>query len=71
VEEVYKNIEVLKGIPSDQLIPAMEFMNTALGVESIKVILMAARKSLVTPATAGPGYPFEFLPSAKAPPCCR
>jgi hypothetical protein len=33
VEEVYKNIEVLKGIPSDQLIPAMEFMNTALGVE--------------------------------------
>jgi hypothetical protein len=33
VEEVYKNIQVLKGIPSDQLIPAMEFMTAALGVE--------------------------------------
>ena len=33
VEEVYKNIEVLKGVPSDQLIPAMEFITAALGVE--------------------------------------
>src|SRR5208283_3490596 len=32
-EEVFKNIQVLKGVPSDQLIPAMEFMSSALGVE--------------------------------------
>jgi tetratricopeptide (TPR) repeat protein len=32
-EEVYKNIQVLKGIPSGQLIPAMQFMSSSLGVE--------------------------------------
>jgi photosynthetic reaction center cytochrome c subunit len=32
-EEVFKNIEVLKGIPSDELIPAMQFMASSLGVE--------------------------------------
>ncbi len=32
-EEIFKNIQVLKGVPSDQLIPAMEFMSSALGVE--------------------------------------
>jgi hypothetical protein len=32
-EQVYKNIQVLKGIPSDQLIPAMRFMTASLGVE--------------------------------------
>ncbi len=32
-EEQYKNIQVLKGIPADQLIPAMQFITTSLGVE--------------------------------------
>ena len=32
-EEVFKNIQVLKGVASDQLIPAMQFMSSALGVE--------------------------------------
>jgi photosynthetic reaction center cytochrome c subunit len=32
-EEVFKNIQVLKGVPSRQLIPAMEFMASSLGVE--------------------------------------
>jgi photosynthetic reaction center cytochrome c subunit len=32
-EAVFKNIQVLKGIPSDQLIPAMRFISTSLGVE--------------------------------------
>ena len=32
-EEVFKNIQVLKGIPSEQLIPAMEFMESSLGVQ--------------------------------------
>jgi photosynthetic reaction center cytochrome c subunit len=31
-EEQYKNIQVLKGIPADQLIPAMQFIATSLGV---------------------------------------
>jgi photosynthetic reaction center cytochrome c subunit len=32
-EQVYKNIQVLKGIPSDQLIPAMQFITASLGVQ--------------------------------------
>jgi photosynthetic reaction center cytochrome c subunit len=32
-EEMFKNIQELKGIPSDQLIPAMQFMTSSLGVE--------------------------------------
>ena len=32
-EEVYKNIEVFKGIPADRLIPAMQFITSGLGVE--------------------------------------
>jgi len=32
-EEVFKNIQVLKGVPSGQLIPAMEFISSSLGVE--------------------------------------
>ncbi len=32
-EEVFKNIQVLKGIPSELLIPAMEFMESSLGVQ--------------------------------------
>jgi photosynthetic reaction center cytochrome c subunit len=32
-ETVFKNIQVLKGIPSDQLIPAMRFITASLGVE--------------------------------------
>ncbi len=32
-EDVFKNIQVLKGVPSDQVIPAMEFISSALGVE--------------------------------------
>lgn len=32
-EEVYKNIQVLKGIPADQLEPAMDFIAASLGVQ--------------------------------------
>jgi photosynthetic reaction center cytochrome c subunit len=32
-EERFKNIKVLKGIPADQVIPAMEFITASLGVE--------------------------------------
>jgi photosynthetic reaction center cytochrome c subunit len=32
-EEVFKNIKILKGIPSDQLIPSMQFITAALGVQ--------------------------------------
>jgi len=32
-EEEYKNIQALKGIPSDQVIPAMQFIAASLGVE--------------------------------------
>lgn len=32
-EQVYKNIQILKGIPADQLIPAMQFITASLGVE--------------------------------------
>jgi photosynthetic reaction center cytochrome c subunit len=31
-EQAFKNIQVLKGIPSDQLFPAMEFVTSSLGV---------------------------------------
>jgi photosynthetic reaction center cytochrome c subunit len=32
-DQVYKNIQVLKDAPSDQLIPAMQFMTASLGVQ--------------------------------------
>jgi photosynthetic reaction center cytochrome c subunit len=32
-DQVYKNIKVLKGVPADQLIPAMEFITASLGVQ--------------------------------------
>ncbi len=32
-EEQFKNIQVLKGIPADQLVPAMQFITASLGVE--------------------------------------
>jgi photosynthetic reaction center cytochrome c subunit len=32
-EQQYKNIQVLKGIPADQLIPTMQFIAASLGVE--------------------------------------
>ncbi|HKR93941.1 MAG TPA: c-type cytochrome [Candidatus Angelobacter sp.] len=32
-EQVFKNIQVLKGIPADQLQPAMQFISNSLGVE--------------------------------------
>jgi photosynthetic reaction center cytochrome c subunit len=32
-EQQFKNIQVLKDIPADQLIPAMQFINASLGVE--------------------------------------
>ena len=32
-EEVFKNIQVLKGIPADQLFPTMQFISASLGVE--------------------------------------
>jgi photosynthetic reaction center cytochrome c subunit len=32
-EQVYKNIQVLRGIPADQLVPAMQFITASLGVQ--------------------------------------
>jgi photosynthetic reaction center cytochrome c subunit len=32
-EQVFKNIQVFKGVPADQLIPTMQFIAAALGVE--------------------------------------
>lgn len=32
-EQVYKNIRVLKGIPANEIIPAMQFVTASLGVE--------------------------------------
>ena len=32
-EQAFKNIQVLKGLPADQLIPSMQFISTSLGVE--------------------------------------
>jgi outer membrane lipoprotein-sorting protein len=32
-EQVFKNIQVLKGVPADQVQPAMQFISNALGVE--------------------------------------
>jgi photosynthetic reaction center cytochrome c subunit len=32
-EQVYKNIQVLKGAPADQLIPTMQFITASLGVQ--------------------------------------
>jgi hypothetical protein len=32
-EQQFKNIKVLKGIPAEQLIPAMQFITASLGVE--------------------------------------
>src|SRR5689334_13795610 len=32
-EQVYKDIQVFKGLPADQIIPSMQFMNAALGVQ--------------------------------------
>lgn len=32
-EQAFKNIQVLKGLPSDQLIPSMQFISASLGVE--------------------------------------
>ena len=32
-EDVFKNIQALKGTPADQLIPAMQFISASLGVE--------------------------------------
>jgi photosynthetic reaction center cytochrome c subunit len=32
-EQVYKNIQVLKGVPAEQLIPAMQFVTASLGVQ--------------------------------------
>ena len=32
-EQAYKNIEVLKGVPAGQVIPAMQFITASLGVE--------------------------------------
>src|SRR5579862_10023796 len=32
-EEQFKNIQVLKGVPADQLFPTMQFITASLGVE--------------------------------------
>jgi outer membrane lipoprotein-sorting protein len=32
-EQVFKNIQVLKGIPANQIVPSMQFIGNALGVE--------------------------------------
>ena len=31
--EIFKNVQVLKDVPSDQLIPAMQFITSSLGVQ--------------------------------------
>ena len=37
-EEEYKNIQALKGIPAEQLIPSMQFIAASLGVVPVTVI---------------------------------
>src|SRR5205807_7882009 len=32
-DQAYKNIQVLKGFPADELIPAMQYFNASLGVD--------------------------------------
>src|ERR1700719_772409 len=32
-EEKFKNVQVLKGVPADQILPAMQFVASSLGVE--------------------------------------
>ena len=32
-DQAFKNIQILKGIPADQLIPTMQFISASLGVE--------------------------------------
>jgi hypothetical protein len=32
-EQAFKNIQVLKGVPADQVVPAMQFISASLGVE--------------------------------------
>ena len=32
-DQAFKNIQILKGIPADQLIPSMQFISASLGVE--------------------------------------
>jgi photosynthetic reaction center cytochrome c subunit len=32
-EQAFKNIQVLKGLPAEQLIPSMQFISASLGVE--------------------------------------
>lgn len=32
-EEAFKNIQVMKGIPADQIVPAMQFVSASLGVD--------------------------------------
>ena len=32
-EEQFKNIQVMKGVPADQVIPTMQFISASLGVE--------------------------------------
>lgn len=32
-EQVYKNIQILTGVPAGQVIPAMQFITASLGVE--------------------------------------
>ncbi|MGO9270210.1 MAG: c-type cytochrome [Terriglobia bacterium] len=49
--EQYKNIQVLKDIPADQLFPAMQFISTSLGVECNYCHVEAASTA------GGPGGP--------------
>src|SRR5467141_2759552 len=32
-DQAFKNIQILKGVPADQLIPTMQFISASLGVE--------------------------------------
>src|SRR5215831_44287 len=32
-EQAFKNIQVMKGLPAEQLIPSMQFISASLGVE--------------------------------------
>ena len=34
-EDVYKNIQVMKGLPADLMVPSMQFMEIALGVHCV------------------------------------
>lgn len=46
-EEVYKNIQVLKGVPADQLIPTMQFITASLGTPGSALDCTLPQRSLL------------------------